>query len=200
VANYYIEFYKIFMASLFWLATLTFLAGLLMLLVPVWVQRTSERVNVWIDTSVWFKKLDEQKHFERLFYRHHIVMGLAIVLGSLYSLWFLWRLQDRGLALLLPAIENRVLQEILEASVLIMLQLGNLLALLVGLVVLLRPSLLKVLETWSNRWVDTEKTIKTLDSRLDLTDKIKPEHLRLFGLLVVIGSLFIMTNTWMMVF
>jgi hypothetical protein len=188
------------MASLFWLAIITFVIGFLMLLFPGWVLRTSERVNVWVETSSWFRKLDEQKSFERLFYRHHIIMGLAIVLGSLYSLWFLWGLQERGLTLLLPAIENRILKEILEACLLILLQLGNLLAFLVGMVVVVRPSLLKTVENWSNRWVDTDSTIKTLDSRLDLTEKMTPYQMRLFGLLVVIGSLFIMSNTWLMAF
>jgi hypothetical protein len=188
------------MASLFWLAMITFVIGLLMLLFPGWVLRTSERVNVWIETSVWFKKLDEQKNFERLFYRHHIIMGTAIVLGSLYSLWFLWGLQDRGLTLLLPAIENRILKEIVEACFLISLKLGNLLAFFIGLVVVMRPSLLKTVENWSNRWIDTDSTLKTLDSRLDLTEKMTPYQMRLFGFLVVIGSLFILSNTWMVAF
>lgn len=171
-----------------------------MLFAPAWLVRISERVNHWIDTSIWFKKLDEQKNFERLFYRHHIVMGILIVTGSLYSLRFLWRLYDAEQLLFLPVLDNTFLQEILQIVITYILLSGNAAAFLVGLVVLIRPSLLKNIETWSNHWLETDRLFGKLDQRVDLDNRIIPEHPRLFGLLVVIGSLFIMSNTWLAVF
>lgn len=200
MSGYSAELYGILAATLFWLAALTFLTGLLMLLVPGWLLRMSEKVNLWIDTSVWFRKLDEQQHFERLFYRHHVLMGLLIVAGSLYSLWFIWRLQGGELAALLPVMANPVLQEIVQVSLACFLLAGNLFALLVGLVVLLRPSLLKGLEAWANRWVASDQALGRLDRQVDVAERMVPGHPRLFGLLVVVGSLYIMSNTLIAVF
>lgn len=200
MSKYNIELYNILSVSLFWLAFLTCCIGLVMFLAPGWLLRISERVNLWIDTSVWFKKLDEQKNFERLFYRYHIAMGILIVAGSLYSLRFLWRLYGAEQLLFLPVLENTFLQEILQVALTYVLLSGNAVALLVGLVVLIRPSLLKKIEAWSNHWLETERVFGKLDQRVDLDKRIVPEHPRLFGLLVVIGSLFIMSNTWLAVF
>ncbi|MEX2517397.1 MAG: hypothetical protein WD572_10925 [Gammaproteobacteria bacterium] len=195
MSNYSAQLYGILSASLFWLALLTFIVGLLMLLVPGWLLRVSERMNLWIDTSIWFKKLDEQRRFERLFYRHHIIMGSLIVVGSLYSLWFLWRLYGGDELRLLVDIENWLLEEILNTTLSMLLVIGNIFALLTGLIVVLRPSLIKGLEAWSNRWVESDRVFRTLDKQLDLAEQIIPGHPRLFGLLVVLGSLYIMSNT-----
>ncbi|MDZ7735453.1 MAG: hypothetical protein U5P41_04425 [Gammaproteobacteria bacterium] len=177
------------------MAVLTFIVGLLMLLVPGWLMRIGGRLNTWIDTSVWLHRLDEQRHFERLFYRHHLIMGILITAGSLYSLWFIWKLSGKGLIYFLPDLGNPVLLDILHAAMVYSLLLGNLFALGVGIVVGLRPSLLKGLEAWSNRWVDSENALHTMDRRVDTVDRVVPGHPRLFGLLVMLGSLYIMSNT-----
>lgn len=187
--------YGIFSATLFWVAVLTAITGLLLLLVPGWLLRLSERLNVWIDTSSWFRKLDEPHQLERLFYRHHVVMGALILAGSLYSLWFIWRLQGGELLVLFPAAANRVLLEILQSVLIHVLLLGNLLALVIGLVVIVRPSLLKGLESRANRWVSSDRALSSLDKRVDVADRIIPGYPRLLGLLILLGSLYIMSNT-----
>lgn len=193
--NYSTNLYSILSATLFWLAALTFIVGLLMILVPGWLMRVSGGINIWIDTAPWFHKLDEQRSFERLFYRFHLLMGIFIIVGSLYSLWFIWQLQGGELLFLLPALKNPVLLDILQSALIYLLLLGNLVAFVIGVVVLVRPSLLKNLEAWSNRWVDSDRVLKSVDRRVDISERIIHGHPRLFGLLVVIGSLYIMSNT-----
>jgi len=195
MSGYHTELYAIVSATLFWLAALTFVTGLLMLLVPGWLMRVSNRLNFWIDTSPWLHKLDEQRQFERLFYRHHLIMGILIIAGSLYSLWFIWNLSGRGLVDLLPSFSNPVLLDILQAALVYLLLFGNLFALVIGIVVVFRPSLLKGVEAWSNRWVDSENALHSMDRRVDVVDRVIPGHPRLFGLLVMLGSLYIMSNT-----
>lgn len=195
MTSYGTHFYSILSATLFWLAALTFIAGLLMAVIPGWLMRVSGRLNVWVETSAWFRKLDEQRHFERFFYRHHLLMGVLIVAGSLYSLGFIWRLQGSELLVLLPALDNPVLLDILQAALGYLLLLGNVFAFVIGVVVLVRPSLLKGVEGWSNRWVDSEPALRSMDRHVDFAERVIPGHPRLFGLLVMIGSLYIMSNT-----
>jgi hypothetical protein len=67
-------------------------------------------------------------------------------------------------------------------------------AIIFGLVVILRPSLLKKIESWSNNWVSTEELLKPLDKTIDISHRWLPRHPRVFGLFVALGSLFILLN------
>lgn len=189
-----ISIYNILSATLFWLATITLIAGMCLLLIPGWLLRLSERLSVWVDTSDWFKKLDEQKNFEREFYSNHKVMGSIIIIGSLYSLWFIWPLRNE-LHFLLPEINNFLLRNIMQTAVANTLLLGNAFAFIMGCVILLRPSLLKGLEVRLNRWIESGKSLEVLDKKVDIFDQVVPGKPRLFGLLIIIGSIYIMSNT-----
>lgn len=171
-----------------------------MFVLPNKLIELNERLSRWVDTSTWFHKIDEQRQIERIFYRYHILMGVLIIAGSLYSLWFLWRLQGGALLVILPALQNRVLLEVLEATASGVLLIGNLIALIIGIVVLVRPSLLKALEIKANSWFETEQTFNKLNRRVDLADQFLPNHPRLYGLLIMIGSLYILSNTLISVF
>ncbi len=86
--------------------------------------------------------LDRQWQIERLVYRRHRLFGLLVATTSVFCLWQLGR---SGL--------SAILASHYPASILAWaLLLGQAFNLLVGLVILVRPSLLKPLEALSNRW------------------------------------------------
>lgn len=86
--------------------------------------------------------LDSQWAVERLVYRHHRIFGLLVVVAGTFCVWQLTRTE-------LSALENG---SSATSIVLWTLLVGQGFNLLVGLVILLRPSLLKPVEALSNRW------------------------------------------------
>ncbi len=90
--------------------------------------------------------LDRQWRIERLVYRHHRIFGLLMIAAGSFCLWQLTRAEL-----------SAVLDGGSSASILLWaLLLGQAFTLLVGMVVFFRPSLLKPLETISNRWHDLD--------------------------------------------
>lgn len=88
------------------------------------------------------RMLDRQWRIERLVYRHHRIFGTVVLLAGVFCIWQFTRSE---LAELLAA------PSALSVLVWILL-LGQGFNLLVGVFILLRPSVLKPLESLSNRW------------------------------------------------
>lgn len=183
-------------AALFWVGALLFAAGLFMIILPAKFMRATERLNRWVATDDFFRPLDEQIRLERLFYRYHYVTGLLVVVGAIYSLIMLTRLFD--LMNFLDAGKagfDLTVGELVSDGLLVCLYVGNILALLLGLIVIARPSLLKGLEHWSNTWMETEKLKRVFDQPVySLEDKL-PRYPRLIGGVALIGSLYILSAT-----
>lgn len=86
--------------------------------------------------------LDRQWRIERLIYRHHRLFGLLILAAGTFCVWQFTRAELYGL-----------LRDGSSAAVMLWtLLLAQGFNLLIGLVIFLRPSLLKPVETFSNRW------------------------------------------------
>jgi hypothetical protein len=118
--------------------------------------------------------LDRQWHIERLIYRHHRSFGLLVVTAAGFCLWQLTR--SSAAEILAAPGTTSILLWFLVAS--------QILNLLIGLVLLLRPSLLKPMEAVGNRW-----------HRLDINRERHPQSIRitaallaLVGLTVLVGS------------
>jgi hypothetical protein len=69
---------------------------------------------------------------------------------------------------------------------------------LFGLIIVLRPSLLKRLEAVLNRWFVTEESIRKLDLQLPTPDSVFGRRPRMMGIIIVAGSLYILMNLWSM--
>ncbi len=81
------------------------------------------------------------------------------------------------------------------------LLLGGLgIALIIGLVVLVRPSLLKSLEKWGNRWIDTDSELEGFDRIHEIPGNILPGRPRWFGAFVLLGALYIIYSTAGMIY
>lgn len=118
--------------------------------------------------------LDRQWQIERLVYRHHRLVGALVLAAGTFCLW---RMTRTELAALLAGGST--------ASILLWLLLvGQGFNLLVGLVIFLRPSLLKPLETLSNRWHSLEAT----GSNRSAAPRLTALTLALVGLIVLVGT------------
>ena len=183
-------------SALFALGALIVLLGIAMMLMPGHIVRAGASLNRWISTDRFFHNLDRPRHTERALYRHHRILGACIIAGSLFILYvFLFQLRLQLLIENLPTLGNPAVSDWVYSSAIYLLEAGAVVTLLIGAVVVMRPSLLKKLEEWSNHWVETGTRLRGLDRRHDIPESIFPGNLRLFGLAVLLGGIYIMLST-----
>ncbi len=161
--------------------------GVLLLANPPAAFALGERLNRWVDTSEFFRKLETPRSSERFFYRHHRIIGTLVTAGAAMVLWrwvlavpratvkavFAGRHLGPSLDWMVPALD----------WILVALHAG---VLVIGIVIFFRPSLLKGLEGPSNRWhkvpaAPFDAVITTVDSGFAL-------YPRLSGLFLVLAA------------
>lgn len=99
--------------------------------------------------------LDRQWHIERLLYRHHRITGLVIIGAAAYFLWQTFHRELLGHI----AVDWQPAWWLLVA--------GSGINLIIGSIIILRPSGLKPVESMANRWfpLDTRKLVVWLNAR-----------------------------------
>ncbi|MCK9530912.1 MAG: hypothetical protein M0R77_10205 [Gammaproteobacteria bacterium] len=122
------------------------LVGLGLILIPQAMARIAAMHYGWAPLSRLLSSLDQVYRIERFFYRHHRLFGAFLLAGSGYTLYHASFRPD----LLVHAYEA---WGPVGEAVAIMILGGNIVALVLGAVVLVRPSLLKEPERLSNRWI-----------------------------------------------
>lgn len=167
---------------------LALVVGALLLARPLALFTLNERLSRWVDTRQTFHALDQPRHLERFFYRHHRVLGGLIVLGAGYVLLRWAFVYDRSdvVALLSPRWVAQGMDWIpmgLEAALI-----GLHVAILaVGVMIMFRPSLLKGVEKGANRWQEGPETAP-LDTVVGSLDGTFEGHPRVSGLLLVLSA------------
>lgn len=130
------------------IAALLASAGVLLLWAPAWLvarmQVLADEAKATGSTGV---------SLERGFYRHHRALGLFVVLGAIYILYFLvFAYSPHAVqALLFAGIDDPISRAILGQLLRFLLFFGALLAYAVGILLAIRPSALKPLEQLAHR-------------------------------------------------
>ena len=170
---------------------LAILVGVWLLLSPASLMEISKIANRWVSTRQATQWLEAPWPIERLFYRHHRTCGLLLTLGSAFALYYLMFQYDAAqvvASLALPWYRPTV--EIVADTLLGFLIAGNIFVLGIGLIVFIRPSLLKRVEATSNQWISTRRFFKKLDNQSDLPDRFAVRQPRLLGALLIAGALY----------
>ena len=168
--------------------------SLLMIFKPQYLERCSKVGNRWISTRHISQWLDRSISLEHWFYRHHRAVGIAIVLGAAYIFIYFGFQFDRAYTLLrwsqklpFPAPQ---LNGLLNALVLAALT-GGAVALIAGLFLWFRPSLLRGVEEQSNRWVSSRRATKIFDVPHDQVDIFVARHAQKAGWLLLLASIYL---------
>jgi hypothetical protein len=128
------------------------------------------------------RALDVPRNADRWFYRHHRVYGTVVILLSVVLLTAL----AFGSA---PAAWERALAPawgagagIVADTARVVLWVLGLVTLVIGVVVLVRPSALKSVERWANRWITPRRALRGLEREHRAADRWLAAHPRLWGL------------------
>jgi hypothetical protein len=175
-------------------ALLGVLLGLLLIFKPQFLERLNRVANRWISTRHINRWLDRSVSIESWFYQHHRPVGAAIILGAAYIFIYFGMLFDKAYTLqrlssggMLP---TQLLDGLLDALVLAAL-VGGAVALIVGLFLWLRPSLLRGMEEESNQWVSSRRATKVLEIPRDDMDRFVMRHAQRVGWLLLLASIYL---------
>ena len=177
---------------------LSLLVGIWMLLQPDAALRLNQFFNRWFATNKLASMLVSRRNVENVLHRHHRLVGALVLIGSMYYLIYalLFALKTKGFAGLLFQSSTGPLAGWPMTAVMIVLALGNVLAVVVGVGLLLRPNLLARLEAWASRSYGTEKLQQSLEAMHMQPDEAIARHIRLVGVLIVAGSIYAIASFW----
>lgn len=170
-------------------------AGLLLVLNSERAFRIGERMNRWVSTRSALRPLEEQRSISRPLYRMHRLVGTLICAGALYALIVLGTpYGEMAIVKSLSGLGPPRFASWASESLRIVLLVGNLGALVFGIVFIVRPSALKGLEAWADRRISGRKATKPLEEVRLSTDRFVRAHPTLVGWVVTLGSLYVLVN------
>lgn len=166
--------------------------ALLLIFKPRLLTHLYRVANRWVSTQNIDQVMDRSISIEHWFYRHHRMTGAAAVLGAIYTFFYLGFRFDKSTMLhhLSGKISPRLLDGLLDALVLASL-VGATLALVVGLFLWLRPSLLRGIEEGANKWVSMGRAADKLDVPHGQVDRYVERHAQRIGWLLLLGSIYL---------
>ncbi|MCP3687250.1 MAG: hypothetical protein GY784_02445 [Gammaproteobacteria bacterium] len=183
-------------SSLFVFGVLLVPLGLSFLLIPEKVLQLGEKLNAWVHTDHLFDFINKPRYQERLVYRYHHVFGILVTLFAALCVYMMYFNTD--VAVLLERLSRMMETEFgkwLIVSLYYILLAANIGAFVIGLIILIRPSVLKTLGDKANLWIDSEEKLKVLDNTRDLPESVFPGNPRIFGILILMGAIYIIANT-----
>lgn len=164
----------------------------LLIFKPQLLENINRIANRWISTRHLNQFLDRSFSIEYWCYRHHRPLGVAVMSGAGYILFYFGLLFDKDATMrhLSRYVPGRLLEGWLDALVLCSLT-GAVVALAVGLFLLLRPSMLRGVEVHANRWVSSRRATKGLEISRQHIDQFVVRHARRVGWLLLLASIYL---------
>lgn len=158
--------------------------GAFLLLSPDRARRLNQAMSRWVDTHRFGDALDKPRRVEKFIYRHHRVVGALITVGALYVLnFFLLTPNARNIAAMLNV--NRLG---LMDSLVSMFVIGSVLATAIGLMMMLKPSILRELEQMANRWISTDIVTRFFNAKHQGADGFILRYGKFFAPLFIVGG------------
>lgn len=166
------------------------IVGLWMLFHPTSLFRLNELLSRWFSTRKAMKPLTTPIKSEPFIYHHHRLFGFFILLGAGYVLYTLV-FRFSGAAFLQAVYGSsqpvKTVAWFVDALV-IVLALTSILALIVGIYLFIRPSLLKGVESWSNKWITLRKPTKVFDVLRTGPEPFITSQPRIIAVIIILGS------------
>jgi hypothetical protein len=166
------------------------LFGLLFLLAPSLALELNRRSGRWVSTRRGGRVLERPINIERPLYRHHRLLGTALLLGCAYILYRLGFHHDQ--AALLASLAGQALYAWLVDAAWWFVLLTTLASLLIASLLALRPSTLKGLEQRLNRWISSRRALGLMERPHHGPDSLVGRYPRVFGVLLLAAAVYIL--------
>ncbi len=166
--------------------------GIWLLISPTGFARFEARAGSPFSLRRGLRPFDISRNIDRYFYRHHHAIGLLAIAGGTFNLYSaMFDILPEKIDPLLAGQYPLVVADWLVNSMHYLLLLGNLFAVIIGLVIYIRPSALKTFESRANRWFTARKKTLWLSARLGNTGEVLRTRPRLLGLVTLLLSAYL---------
>jgi len=163
------------------------------------LMRWNSALNRWYSTRRATQALERPVEVKRFIYRWHRVVGVLVFAGSLYTLDILvFGFNTGALVRIFRDLGNPAILSLVVETVKIFLIVGNIAALLAAAVLIFRPSLLKGLEAWGDRYYSGREATEALDVMRYQPDEFVQARPKTVGALVTLGSLYVLATLGML--
>ena len=144
------------------------------------------------------KALETPRYIDQAFYNHHKILGVIVTLTSVYVLYYFSVVFDTAIiAGSMAADGYNEIYGILFDAIRITMLLMAVGTLVIGVIVFIRPSLLKGFESWSNHWVSTRRASRALAEEQDQINQLAYNNPKLVGIIVIILSIYAATGLFL---
>lgn len=174
--------------------------GLLLIFKPHLMDPVNLVANRWVSTRRMIKPADGVIDIEEWFFKHHRPIGIMTMLGAGYILVAFGLTFDKTTALRRLSIYAPAnMLDILVDSLVLFALIGAVVALLFGLFMCLRPSLLRGAEEVADQWISLRRATKQLCIPRDHIEDYVARHRQRFGWLMLMGSIYLsfVTLRWL---
>jgi len=185
----------LFDASLLFIVIGTFIGlilGLGLIFIPTTTLKLNEKINTRISLREKTKSIETPIASEPFFYKHSKISGAILFVGSLFVLYTLSTFNAYSLIPHLPKSISAPAWEWIIQSAEIFLFISCVFILVFGLIVFIRPSMVKNFEQVANHWISTRKGFSKMSTDIDITNKLVNTYPRAFGAFITIFSLIVL--------
>jgi hypothetical protein len=171
------------------------IAGALLIVHPDWLAQLGNYTNRWVSTRKVDRSLEKWISLDNWFYRHHRASGSLLLAGAVWVIGYFIISFDKPSALAVLSRGSHVPAQLLDAlleTFVIMSLMGAAFSIAVGLLLLMRPALLRDLGQGGNQWLSLRKTLKPVEIPRSGVDEYVFRNGRLAGTLLLLGSIYIL--------
>ena len=169
--------------------------SLMLIFSPRLTQNLSNTLNRSINVEKRLEYLDKDIQISDFFYNHHITMGLILVAGSVFSLFFFFFSLDvsKFAGIFFGSQSNLFAAELVVSAITWIGKVGCLAGLIIGLLLVFKPDLMKGIESRLNSWFETKPMIEKFDKTSHDVDSFFFRHPIAVGLVGAVISFFLVS-------
>jgi hypothetical protein len=169
--------------------------SLMLLFAPHLARNLSNVLNRSINVDKGIDYLEKEIEISEFLYKHHIPMGLLLLAGSFFSLFFFFFSLDvlKFVGIFFGSQSNAFSAELIVRTINWIGRIGCLAGLLIGLLMVFTPDLLKRIESKLNSWFETKSMIEKFDKSSHDVDSFLFRHPLAVGLTGAVISFFLIS-------
>jgi len=182
----------------FLLLLFSFVIGLLLLLRPLVVMRLNQWARALFSLRRSTKALEMPHYVDKAFYNYHEILGSIVTLTSAYILYYFSMVYDTSIITGPMSHDGyNFVYGVLYDAIRIFMLLTGVSSLVIGVIVIIQPSRLKSIESWSNHWVSTRRASRSLAEEKDQVNQLAYKYPKLVGIIVIILSIYATTGLFL---
>lgn len=173
----------------------TFIAlflGIALIFTPTVALKFNEKVNTRFSMRKATKKMETAIKSEPFFYKYSKISGAILVIGSLFVFYTLITFNAYPLIPHLPKGISPDAWEWIIQSAQVFFYIACTFIFIFGLIVFVRPSLVKGFEQAANHWISTRQGLSKMSTDIDITNKLVNAYPRAFGCFITLFSLIVL--------